>query len=379
MSKETDVIENEDLETEFDTDLELDDDEDIEEVEDDEVEELDETAASDTLRPHGAPGETRAEMLSTFTSLLAQLGKEDLSKFFTMAQETFGPTKAPGAEDKSSTNASTIKAKSSAAKGSSAIPAMPMPKLGVKEDVEEMLGSEDLSEDFKERAETIFEAVLNTRVNLELVKLAEEYEELEAKLHEEYETKLEETTTEILESLTEKIDQYLDHSVMTWMEENKLAIENSLRTDIAENFIEGLQNLFAEHYILVPDERLDLVAEMKEELEQTQEELRKTLDEKLELQSIVTSASVDSIVDDLSEGLSETQIEKFKVLSEGIEFNDSDTYKKKLEIIKEQYFTKTKSEGTGILIESIDGSEIEDTKDSLYPGMSNYIKALSKN
>lgn len=369
---ENEIVENEDLE--------LDNEEFVEELEnDDDLEELDETAASETLKPHGAPGEYRAQTLATFTQLLSQLKGSDLTYLFNQVQDLYGPNKAPGAEDKSSSNEATIKAKPSAAKGAAPIGPMPMQKLSVKEDVEEMLGSDEtLSEEFKERAETIFEAALNTRVNLEMARLAEEYSTLEEELQAEFEAKLEENTSTILENMVEKIDQYMNFCVEEWMEENKIAIENSLRMEIAENFISGLQNLFAEHYIDVPEERFDIVADLKRENTELQEQLNAVLDEKIALETDLNEAIKETVLDEASEGLTVTQSERLRTLSEGIDFVDADTFKHKVDIIKESYFTeKKKASDTGLLTETIDGTVTTDAKAGMHPGMDKYVKALS--
>jgi hypothetical protein len=322
------------------------------------------TDAANSLKPGAAPGDSKAETLSTFTSLLAQLGKEDLSKLFNDVQSQFGPNKVPGgAEDKSDSNKATVNMKPSAAIG----------KGAWKEDVDDMFSADELSEEFREKAETIFEAAVNTRINLEIARLEEQYEE-------KFEAELQEASEQIFEDVSGKLDQYLDYVVEQWMAENQIAIESSLRTEIAENFITGLQNLFSEHYITVPDEKVDLVAEMKAELDEVKAKLNETLDQKIELEAIINEATAISILDDVSEGLAETQVEKLRTLSEGIEYSDADVYRKKLEIIKENYFsTKSKATPTGLITESIDGSDEEVTNDVHVPAqMKQYMSAISK-
>ena len=333
----------------------------FEEINDTDV--VQEASAAETLKPGGAPGESKAEMLSTFTSLLAQLGKEDLSSIFNAVQDQYGPNKAPGAEDKSDSNKATLNMKPSAALG----------KGAWKEDVDDMFSADELSEEFREKAETIFEAAVNTRINLEVARLEEEYAEL-------FDAELQEASAQIFEDVSAKLDQYLDYCVEQWMEENQIAIESTLRTDIAENFITGLQDLFAEHYITVPDEKIDLVAEMKAELDFTKTKLNETLDQKIELESIINEATAISILDDISEGLAETQVEKLRVLSEGIDYTNAETYRKKLEIIKENYFSsKSAPKSTGFITESIDGSVDEEQTQVAVPAqMKQYMSAISK-
>lgn len=345
---------------------------DNETFEDIDGQDIQEVAAADTLKPGAGSGgtESKAEMLATFTSLLAQLGKDDLTSIFDAVQAQYGPGKAPGAVDNSAQNASTLNMKPSAAVGTGAW----------KEDIDDMFAGDDLSEEFKEKTSVIFEAAVSTRVNLEIARLEEEFESTVAEMEEHYENELEERSTEMFEELSNKLDQYLDYVIEQWMEENQLAIENSLRADIAEDFIKGLHNLFAEHYITVPDEKIDLVAEMKAELEDIKTKLNETLNEKLELEAVLNEAVIESTLDDVSTGLAETQIEKFRTLAEGIEFTDADTYRKKLEIIKENYFSgkKVTSTSTGLITEEIDGTDDSLTEGTVPAHMQKYVQAISK-
>lgn len=332
---------------------------------------IDEASAADTLKPGAGSGgtESKAETLATFTQLLAQLGKEDLSKLFNDVQSQFGPNKAPGAEDKSDANRSSVAMKPSAAVG----------KGAWKEDIDEIFGSDDLTEDFKEKASTVFEAAVESRCILEETRLQEQFETLAAELEEEFEQKLEETSTAMFEELSTKLDQYLDYVVEQWMEANELAIETKLRAEIAEGFMAGLQNLFAEHYITVPEDKLDVFAEMKAELDATKAKLNESIDEKLALQSVIDEATKEALLDEVSEGLAVTQSEKLRTLAEGLEFTDAETFKKKLEIVKENYFTEKKlSVATGLITEEIDGTD-EAVNESVLPAsMSKYVETISK-
>jgi HAMP domain-containing protein len=328
------------------------------------------TPAANSLRPGGAPGDTKSETLATFTQMLAQLGKEDLSKLFNDVQSQYGPNKVPGgAEDKSAANRATLDMKPSAAVG----------KGAWKEDIDAMFG-DDLNEDFREKAETIFEAALNTRTAIEVTRLEEEFETYAQELEEAFNVQLEEATQEVLESVTEKLDQYLDYCIENWMNDNALAIENSLRADIAENFLEALRNVFAEHYITIPDEKIDLVAEMKAELEELKSKLNETVDEKIALQSVIEEATKEATVEEVAEGLAETQIEKLRTLAEGIEYTGADAYRKKLEIVKEQYFkVPSKTASTGLITEEIDGSDGNSIETNYTaPGMNMYVEAIAK-
>lgn len=338
------------------------------------IEQIDETAAADSLKPMGAPGESKAVMLSTFTQMLSQLGIEDLSNIFNQVQAQFGPN-TPNAADNSAQNKSTIKS-------DGAMPAMPMPVLGVKEDVEEMFAGDELTEEFKERAEVIFEAAVNTRVALERTRLEEEFEAQMVEMAEQTDALLEEKSAEIFEELGEKLDQYLDYAVSTWMEENQLAIDNGLRAEIAEDFIKGLHGLFKEHYITVPESEVDLMAEMKERLDSLEAALNEQIDENLELKSIVNESTKASIVDEMVEGLSMSQAEKLRSLCEGIEFTDSETFARRASILKENYFPAVKSTpGTGMILEEAepnDGTETEYVSEEMNAYLAATIKSFKK-
>lgn len=340
-------------------------------VDNDNLDQIEEASAADTLKPGAGSGgtESKAEMLSTFTSLLSQLGKEDLSKLFNDVQAQFGPNKAPGAEDNSDSNRASVAAKPSAAAG----------KGMWKEDIDDMFSGDDLTEEFRDRIETVFEAAINARSNIEIARLEEEFAEKETELEEAFEVALEEESGKIFENISSKLDQYLDYVVEQWMEDNQIAIDQGLRLDIADNFMQGLHNLFAEHYITVPDEKIDLVAEMKVENEELRSMLNEAVDTKIELEAVIDEATKEATLEEVSEGLAETQIEKLRTLAEGIDYSDAETYRKKLEIVKENYFTPKKtSTSTGLITEEIDGSD-DDARETVLPqNMQMYAKAISK-
>jgi hypothetical protein len=315
-------------------------------LENEEVEEMDESVASDTLKPGG---NTRAEMLATFTSLLSQLGKDDLSHFLNDALKQIDTGNVPTAT----------------APGKTGLGQMPMAKLGVKEDVEEMFADENLTEEFKERAETIFEAAVHARVVLERTKLEEEFE-----------TALAEEVEEVRTEITDKLDQYLDYVVEQWIEENQIAIENSLRTQIAEDFIGGLRNLFAESYITVPEESVDVLGELSAQVEELQARLDEEINAKMDLEALVNEAHKEATFDDVTEGLAATQIEKLRTLVEGIEYSDIETYKKKLDIVKEKYFGEKTSSSTQLIREDTDGAL--DEAPNVPASMAKYVNAISK-
>ena len=327
-------------------------DKDTAEIVENTQDEIVESAGSETLKP-GA-GSSTVEKLATFTSLLAQLKGEDLSHFLNDALAQIGKEAA-------------LTPSATAPGGKPALGQMPRATLGaVKEDIAAMFDGEDLTEDFKESASTLFEAALTARMNLETVRIEEEAAE---KLAEEVET--------IKEEMTTKIDQYLDYVVEQWVEENKLAIETSLRSEIAENFMEGLRNLFAESYINVPDEKIDVLGELHAQIEELTAKLDESINTTLELQSVIDEATQEATFDEVSEGLAATQVEKLRTLAEGIEFSDTETYAKKLNIIKDKYFTEGKKVvSTGVIAE-----EAEELTEQVAPvpaHMAHYTAAISR-
>jgi len=313
---------------------------------------IEESAGSDTLKP-GA-GSSTVEKLATFTSLLAQLKGEDLSHFLNDALAQIGKEAA-------------LTPSATAPGGKPALGQMPRATLGaVKEDISAMFAGEDLTEEFKESASTLFEAALTARMNLETIRIEEEAVEA-----------LVEEVEEIKEELTTKIDQYLDYVVEQWVEENKLAIETSLRAEIAENFMEGLRNLFAESYINVPDEKIDVLGELHAQIEELEAKLDESINTQLELQSVIDEATQEASFDQVSEGLAATQVEKLRTLAEGLEFSDAETYVKKLNIIKDKYFGEGKKVvSTGVIAE--EAEELNEQAAPVPAHMAHYVQSISR-
>lgn len=338
---------------------------------DDNTDDIQETASSDTLRPGAGSGgtESRAEMTATFVQLLSQLGKEDLSHFLNDALAQIGheADQIPGNAN-ADANRATIAAKPSAA-------------ASIKEDLVDIFaGDEDLSEEFKEKATVVFEAALNTASMLHQTKLDEEFEAAVESLEEAYAVKLEEAAASIFEDVSEKLDQYLTYAVEQWLETNEIAIETSMRADIAEGFMSALQNLFTEHYVSIPEEKLDILGEMKAEIESLKSKLNESIDTNIQLETVIEEATKEALLDEVSEGLAVTQSEKLRTLSEGIEYTDADTFRRKLEIVKESVFktsSRTAKKSTGFITEEIDGSN-EPNQQDVPAHMQKYVQAISK-
>ena len=235
-------------------------------------------------------------------------------------------------------------------------------QVDFKDDLKALVAEEaTLSDEFKQKAETIFEAAINTKVNAEIDRLEEKY-------NEELAEEIESTKAD----LVEKVDNYLNYVVENWMEENKLAIQNGLRTEIAEDFMTKLKDLFEESYIEVPEGKVDMVddlADQVEELEKTvNESTKKAIDMAVELESYKR----DAIIREATKDLAETQVEKLKKLAENVDFEDEETFTQKVAQLKESYFAKKITSQEGEIVE--DEAPSVETSDS----MTSYLNAIKK-
>ena len=205
--------------------------------------------------------------------------------------------------------------------------------IDMKEDVKALVGDEsDLSEEFKQKAATIFESAVKAR-------LVEEIEKLES----EYATKVSEGTSKAKEEIVEKVDAYLNYVVEEWMKDNELAIEKGLRSEISEDFISGLKNLFESHYIDMPAEKYNVIENQTAEIEELKKKLDSSVDRTVELNSKVGEFTRGDILQDVASNLADTEKDKLKSLAENIEYNDAEDFKKKVETIKDSYFPKSKA------------------------------------
>ena len=201
-------------------------------------------------------------------------------------------------------------------------------KKKMKEDIDALFADDStISEDFKSKVSTIFEARVNDRVS-------QIQEEIEAK----YADMLEEAVSSVRNDLTEKVDDYLSYVVEQWMEDNEIAIESGLRTELTDDFIAGLRNLFAEHYIDVPAEKVDLVDELAGKVEELEGKLNEEIERGVSFAKALVESRKNEVAREVCEGLTATQVEKIKSLAESVEFSTEDEYRTKLETIRENYF-----------------------------------------
>jgi hypothetical protein len=218
-----------------------------------------------------------------------------------------------------------------------------------------------LSEDFKAKAEVIFEAAIKS-------KLAEEIDRLEEKYNEELDAEV----TATKEELVEKVDSYLNYVVENWMEENKLAIQTGLRTEIAEGFMNNLKDLFTESYIDVPEAKIDLVDELAETVEELEEKLNDTTGKAIAMQEELENLKRDAIINEAAKDLADTQHAKLKSLVDDIEFDNEETFTKKVATVKESYFTKDVTVTENAELDTEESDDVVETSGS----MAQYLAAL---
>ena len=237
--------------------------------------------------------------------------------------------------------------------------------INVKEHVDALIeGEGDLSEEFKSKAATVFEAAVKSKIRDEIDRLEEEYKK-------ELDESIEETKVE----LSEKVDTYLNYVVEEWMKENELAVERGLKGEIAEDFISGLKTLFEDHYVDIPDEKYDVLEAQSEKITELEGKLNETIETVVTLRKDNGSLVRDKAISEATEDLADTEIEKFKSLTDDVEFTDESSFKEKLGTLKESYFPKTKPVETQTVddVETGNAQDVDTTE-----SMSSYMRAIGK-
>jgi len=200
-------------------------------------------------------------------------------------------------------------------------------ELDIDADVEALLQGEELSEEFQEKAKTIFEAAINSRVA-----------EIQETLEESYATVIEEQVATFKSEITERVDSYLEYVSAEWLEENALSVEEGLKSEMSESFLSGLKGLFEEHYVSIPEERYDVLESMVNKLDEMEGKLNEQIDRNVALNRRLAESTSDGILSDVSEGLAVTQKEKLATLAESVEFDSETDYREKLVTLREAYF-----------------------------------------
>ena len=349
---ETEEVSEELVEEEIlDEEVETTEEETLEEGKHDEEEEEHEPKKETVQVP-----KTKAGVIQAAVDMLKAARKEQAQKMF--AKMVIGPD-----EEES------VKSADDAVKG---VKKVEDPKAKAKveaidfdEDLENIIKEEaTLSDGFRGKAQAIFEAVLTS-------KLSQEIERLEG----EYAQNLEEEVTDIQSSLVEKVDSYLNYVVENWMKDNEVAVQNGLRTEIAEDFMTSLQSVFKEHYIEVPEGKVDLVDELNEQVNELEETLNKTTEDNIELHSKVQDFEKQEVVREASSGLAETEAEKLASLVEDIEFDNKESFEMKVKTVKESYFKQDSEES----VDEVDSLLGEDnvSEEAVSESMSRYTQAIT--
>lgn len=340
LVEENEVLENQEIEASFEST-----EEDFETVE--------ESAGSETLKPNSKPAPdemSKVEMMSKVIGSMAGMDQGDMVNFFNQVQAQYGAGKDWGVGNNSEHNKASI-----ATSGA------------VKEDFDSIFAGEELTEEFKEKASTLFEAAISATVIAETTRIEEEFE-----------NQLVEQIENVQIQMVEHLNSYLDHVVEKWIEENSVAIESALRNEIMEEFIDGLKGLFAEHYVEIPNEKLNVLESLADKVEELESTLEEVIEEKSALKKIVLDNDRSNILASISEGLTMTEAEKFAALSEGIEFDgDLVKYEQKLSVVKEHYFSKKPAS----TVSEEFSSDFEDEKAEIVysdPSMKRYAEAISR-
>ena len=238
-------------------------------------------------------------------------------------------------------------------------------EINIEDDVNALLGGEELSEEFREKAKLVFETALNSKV-------AEVKEALEAKYQETLEEKIAEEKT----ALSERVDSYLEYVADEWFTENTLAVEQGLKTELTESFLSGMKGLFEEHYVSIPEDKYDVLESMVEKLDDMETKLNEQIEKNVGLNKRLGESVANGILESVSDGLAATQKEKLASLAESVEFESEESYREKLETLKESYFASkgTPTSNTENLSEGVDNSA---GSGSHSPSMDAYLKSLS--
>ena len=294
----------------------------------------------------------KSEILAGLVDHLKGLKKEDLSKIY--GSQVIGEQEGDDEDEEDPEESKKVKESID----------QKIEDLDVSQDVEALVDGEELSEEFKTKAATIFESAIKSKVRSELEKIQEENDK-----------QMKELAETSMKSMVEKVDDYLGYVVEQWMSENELAIERGLKGEIAEDFISGLKGLFEDHYIDVPDEKYDILEANLTKIEELEEKLNKQMEENVQLRKQKGELVKESMIFDVADGMTDTETEKFQSLVDDVEFSDEDSYKEKLQTIKESYFGSGAVESQDEMLTE-EGSE--EQPEEVSDTMAKYMTAIKK-
>ena len=329
--------------------------EDKDEDEDEDEEDEDDEVAEKKVKEAVVPKKTKAGMQDEMITAMKKMKKGEMESLYAQFKKSGDDEEE---EDEDEDQEAVENAKKEAVE-------LRIREIDVSEDVSALVSDEDsLSEEFKEKATTIFEAAVKSRVRSEVERIVEETAE----------EKMVEMET-FKDELTEKVDTYLNYVVDEWSKENELAIERGLKGEIAEDFISGLQQLFQDHYIDVPDEKYDVLEAQSEKISELEDRLNEEIQKNVEVKEANSGLVREQVISEVSEDLADTEVEKFKTLTSDLDFSDEDTFREKLNTIKENYFPKVVVEDN-VSDDETDGSA-QDIVTSV--SMEKYMTAISRN
>lgn len=238
---------------------------------------------------------------------------------------------------------------------------------GMKEDMDALFTGEELSEEFKDKATTIFESAVMVRVKEEV-----------ARLEEEYAARLEEAAAAQIEGLVEQVDGYLGYIAEQWIAQNELALEHGIKSEIVESFITGMKGLFEEHYIDVPEEKYDVLGEMENHIESLEAKLNEQVEANVQLSKQIAESTRSQIVAEAAEGLSDVEAEKFQGLVEELSFDSVESFSTKVKTIRESYFTSKPTAEVKSVVTDTPVEELTESVKKVDPAMASYLSALNK-
>jgi hypothetical protein len=315
----------------------------------------------DEVIEEAAAPRTKMEMLKAMYSEMENMKAKDLKAQYGKIMSAMHPDEEDDEEDKE------MQEELKKLEAAKAEIEEKIKTINVKEDVDALVEGEDLSEDFKAKASTIFEAAVKSKTREEIARLYQATVD-------EFDAKLEEAKDE----MTDKIDTYLNYVVEEWTKENELAIERGLKGEIAEDFISGLKQLFEDHYIDVPDEKYDVLGAQSDKIADLEEKVNEVLEQNIALKEKNGSLVREHVVVEVSEDLTDTEVEKFKSLVEDVDFVDEDAFRAKLDTLKENYFPKVREE---VITEQVIDNEVSDSAAqdiSVSDSMAKYMTAITK-
>ena len=302
---------------------------------------------------------TKIGMINAMVEYMKGHKKDDIAASYSKLMSAFEPDDEDEDEEDDEEEA-----KESKKKSVKEVKKVTKEDIDVSDDVKALFGEEDLSEEFKESATTIFEAAVVSKINevLDTVSV-----DMDAELEAEKE--------DSIQTLSTRLDDYLEYVVEEWVKENEIAIESGIRAEIVENFMEGLRGLFTENYVDIPEEKVDLVDELAAKVQELETSVNEEMEKNIDISKQLQEMKKEQIIESISDGLSENQSDKLKSLADGVEFESEEDYTKKLETVKENYFP---SEEVVSEIADDEPLEIEDDDKNVNGSMANYMNAISR-